>query len=234
MSNSIKKFISYGNRIANFTVDGEFISLGNTCCTSYYLKEVGLKEVSYPFDWVFSSISMIRNCIKDDFETFLDKSLMSLSDCNTKSGHSSYHDKLFNHKNPMKFETDYEYYQRCISRFRVILRKPTNYFITIIKEPEKRLGWSSGFLGKYSNLNQSGDDYRKLVSTINEYNPNSKFIFIEQYTESCTNIDVNEVERGKNYMVLKLVIEGSSNGVIFHNENDNFHFKLMLSMIHQN
>jgi len=51
----------------------EFISIGPYCATADILKEQSLRQNAYPFDYIFSSLEMIKHCIKDNFNTFLDK-----------------------------------------------------------------------------------------------------------------------------------------------------------------
>ncbi|MEN3236539.1 DUF1796 family putative cysteine peptidase [Methylobacterium ajmalii] len=69
-NSELKKF---GKEIKNIYEDNVF-SLGTHCYTSYMLKVAGLKVFSGPFDWLFSSCSLIEDCFSDNFEKFLDKS----------------------------------------------------------------------------------------------------------------------------------------------------------------
>ncbi|WP_317453914.1 DUF1796 family putative cysteine peptidase [Klebsiella quasipneumoniae] len=49
------------------------VSLGSHCLTSWTLKKFNLKKISLPFDWIFSCPAMVIDCLRDDFQTFLDK-----------------------------------------------------------------------------------------------------------------------------------------------------------------
>ena len=69
-------------------MDTEFISIGPCCFTAEYIKKYGLRNHSYPFDYIFSSIEMVNHCINDKFKMFLD--LTYISDCN----HSFYDEKI--------------------------------------------------------------------------------------------------------------------------------------------
>ena len=51
----------------------EFISIGPYCSTSDILKEHELRNFAYPFDYIFSSLEMVKHCINDRFNIFLDK-----------------------------------------------------------------------------------------------------------------------------------------------------------------
>lgn len=97
-------------------------SLGGWCQSAQLLKRNGYKLCSYPFDWIFSSCENIIHCLEDDFKIFLDKTYyvnISHSQC----GHSYYHVQMFNHRNPLQNKNDYNYYVRCIGRFKDLLKK---------------------------------------------------------------------------------------------------------------
>ena len=51
----------------------EFISIGPYCCTAYLLKEHRLRRTAYPFDYIFSSLEIVKHALKDKFNIFLDK-----------------------------------------------------------------------------------------------------------------------------------------------------------------
>jgi len=51
----------------------EFISIGPYCYTADRLKENDLRNNAYPFDYIFSSLEMVKHAINDRFNIFLDK-----------------------------------------------------------------------------------------------------------------------------------------------------------------
>jgi hypothetical protein len=51
----------------------EFISIGPYCSAADIIKNAGLRKSAYPFDYIFSSLEMVKHCINDRFNTFLDK-----------------------------------------------------------------------------------------------------------------------------------------------------------------
>jgi hypothetical protein len=114
------------------------VSLGCACNTSLYLKELELKLFSLPYDWIFSNLKMIQHTIEDDF-----KSLLNLDLINPKkpkqAGHDYYHKRLFNHHNPKDNQNDYNYYQRCIARFKTMLDSGDRklFIHTVYQEPGK-------------------------------------------------------------------------------------------------
>ena len=96
-------------------------SLGSLCHSSQILKNNGLKICSYPFDWIFSSCDTILHCIEDNFKIFLNKSYyvrLSKKHC----GHSYYNKQMFYHHNPLDNKNDYNYYVRCVDRFKQLVQ----------------------------------------------------------------------------------------------------------------
>lgn len=48
------------------------ISIGPLCTAAQTLKDMGMRTEAYPFDWIFGSLEMVRDCIETDFDTLLD------------------------------------------------------------------------------------------------------------------------------------------------------------------
>ncbi|MCS6746325.1 papain-like cysteine peptidase [Klebsiella quasipneumoniae] len=105
------------------------VSLGSHCLTSWTLKKFNLKKTSLPFDWIFSCPAMVIDCLRDDFQTFLDKNEYSSLNRQSKepgAHHNKYKEKyhlndIFTHRDPTT-PTDYAYYVRAVKRFRNILK----------------------------------------------------------------------------------------------------------------
>lgn len=116
-------------------------SLGTFCHTAAHLRRVGLHHCSFPFDSIYSSPIMVLHCLKDNFETFLDKSYHeNRGDVLNRGADSSSH-KIYEtltygktldglpHRHCTFIHVDvtadkgYSYYERCVNRFRVLLEK---------------------------------------------------------------------------------------------------------------
>ena len=110
-------------------------SLGSLCQSSQILKRNKYKLCSYPFDWIFSNCDNIIHCIEDNFNIFLDKSYY-INISQTQCGHSKYCGNvysMFNHHNPLINIDHYNYYVRCVDRFKNLLQKQEHkLFIMII------------------------------------------------------------------------------------------------------
>jgi len=115
------------------------IPMGINCVNAYFLKEQRLKTCSYVFDWtLLKDIAPVIMSLSDDFTELLDqkkyipiKELWKGRDIG-RCGHSSLPDceKLFYHNDP-RTDDGYGYLNRCISRFRKVLKKNEPKLFTI-------------------------------------------------------------------------------------------------------
>lgn len=114
-------------------------SLGTLCHTGRILQRLQLKKTSHPFDWVFSDYNIIIDCLKDDFNKFLDPSYYTdvKNDFHEHNcGHTLYHEDFFFHKDPRR-DDHYQYYQRCVERFRNLLKSNERKLFLMFISPEK-------------------------------------------------------------------------------------------------
>ena len=108
------------------------VSIGSQCLTGVMLQNAGLKLFSGPFDWIFSNMRMVCDCIEDDFAAFLDpREHISIPPAERAvpgtqfAHHALYRARyglhaLFNHSDPTEPAT-YAYLERCVARFRAVL-----------------------------------------------------------------------------------------------------------------
>ena len=103
-----------------------FISLGNYCLTSMIFKYSNLKYESYPFDWIVSKIDNIIHIIDDDFKEFLNRNnYTKIKDGTRNNVYYNNTNSLFNFQfdsgdhqhHDFSKENDYNYINRCVSRF---------------------------------------------------------------------------------------------------------------------
>lgn len=137
----------------------KYCSLGEFCHASALLKSNGLKHASYPFDWIFSSAEMVKHCIEDDFRTFLDKSKYKT---NSEEPWTCEHDfyctmiqnnqgpsrekVIFNHRNPLTNNEHYEYYERCVARFKQLLASPEEKTFVMFQSPTESEDITNGIM----------------------------------------------------------------------------------------
>ncbi|MEH3119085.1 MAG: DUF1796 family putative cysteine peptidase [Methylorubrum populi] len=109
------------------------ISLGSHCHTAQILKSLGLRTWSAPFDWIFSSPGMVRDCLADDFSELLDRRHYQSTPLHerqapdeTRCRHRLYRDRhaipfVFNHHDPAGSDEDYRFLQAGVRRLRAAL-----------------------------------------------------------------------------------------------------------------
>ncbi|GJD50103.1 hypothetical protein OPKNFCMD_2840 [Methylobacterium crusticola] len=112
------------------------ISLGSHCHMAHLLKVRGLRGWSGPFDWLFSSPGMVRDCLETDFARLLDRAehesvpvAERLGPDITRCRHRYYRDRhavpcVFNHHDPATSEADYRFLQEGVRRLRAALADP--------------------------------------------------------------------------------------------------------------
>ena len=181
-------------------------SLGPLTHSTQILKQNNLKKCSYPFDWIYSDHDIIIDCLDDDFKIFLDKNYyISISD--KECGHSYYHPQMFNHHNPLTDTNDYNYYVRCVNRFKQLL------------------GYEEHKLFIITLLNMHNFEYHlkyNLISLNNEfskYTKNYTLLVIFHIPDKENNY--HTFTRFDNIDFLELHTLSKSNGLKFTNNNDN-------------
>lgn len=120
---------------------------------------------SYPFDWIFSNLDMIIDCIEDKFEKFLNRSLYIDINSDNGCGHSIYHKTLFFHKNPLVKNEDYSYYERCVDRFKILLDCDKNKLFVMIFINNKDIDYEyeKKIIDFNNNFSKYTTNYRLLV-----------------------------------------------------------------------
>ena len=183
-------------------------SLGSLCQSSQILKRNNLKLCSYPFDWIFSNCDNIIHCIEDNFNIFLDKSYyvnISQSIC----GHSKYNNQMFNHHNPLINIDHYNYYVRCVDRFKILLQKP-----------EHKL-----FIMTFVNMYNIDENIKnKIINFNNEfskYTSNYTLLVIFHIPNKEQNHNIFTYNDNINFLELHTL--SVSHGAAFENENDNIY-----------
>ncbi|WP_336487318.1 DUF1796 family putative cysteine peptidase [Methylobacterium nigriterrae] len=109
------------------------ISLGTHCHMAQVLKTLGLRTWSGPFDWIFTTPGMIRDCLADDFAALLDRAQLEtvpvaerpqpdIGRCRHRLYRERYdHPCVFNHHDPASSEADYAFLREGVRRFRTAL-----------------------------------------------------------------------------------------------------------------
>jgi len=191
-----------------------YCSLGGLCHSAHLLKINGLKKESYPFDWIFSNIPMIKDCIKDDFKTFLDKAEYSDYNTNTtlrenQCEHKFYgqmvfkgeHSVIFNHHNPLSNSNDYSYYERCVNRFRDLLKSDNEKTFVMFEGAD------------------SLDKYLDFSYFLSQYTNNHNLLVIQNKVSVKHNFILYQ-RKESGLKILRIETISGSSGVQFHDKAD--------------
>jgi hypothetical protein len=139
-------YASYSDRLLNGRAVSHIASIGPYCLPSIVLKSNGLKRYSLPFDWLFSSARIFRDCLADDFAMFLDRRYYR-STTHVRGEPSADHEHYltqygvkycFAHRDPTRND-DYEYFVRCVERFRRLLHGDDAKLFLFIARPDHDL-----------------------------------------------------------------------------------------------
>lgn len=175
-------------------------SFGTLCHSSMLIKNNNLKLCSYPFDWIFSNPNIIISCLKDNFRTFLNKShYVHINP--TRCGHKIYHPQMFNHRNPLKNKEDYNYYVRCVNRFKKLLKNEGHklFVMTFINRKDNDIAHKNKIINFNNELTKYTKNYTLLV--INHL-PNKKkhhYIFTKHNNIDFLELHTLSVSIGTNF-----------------------------------
>jgi hypothetical protein len=165
-------------------------SIGSFCQSSRLLQRLELKEESYPFDWILSNHKMVKHCIEDDFRTFLDKSQYTFIPTSAYTykvcGHNYYSTivdftnenipgAVFMHHDLAQDEKDYEYFVRCVDRFR-----------ELIKSDERKLFIYFSRNRQYSENESALIEFLEFMKFLDEHVTNYNMIFIHHSIGTLT------------------------------------------------
>ena len=186
-------------------------SLGCMCHSSQILKRNNLKLCSYPFAWIFSNCDNIIHCIEDNFNIFLDKSYYQDIHSkwnNNQCGHKYYNVNMFNHHDPRN-EKDYNYYVRCVDRFKNLLQKQQHKLFIMI----------------FVNMNNIDEYIKNKIIDFNnkfsKYTSNYTLLVIFHIPNKEQNHNIFTYNDNINFLELHTL--SVSNGLEFVNNNDNIY-----------
>lgn len=205
----------------------KYCSLGDSCMPSFSLKALGLKSESYPFDWVNSKSNIVKLCIEDEFKDFLDKSLYSEHkneyDAERVCQHNIYVDLLrvnpiykqifFRHRDPLGNDKDYEYYVRCVDRFK-----------SLLSSDEQKI-----FIKVYVNSDESKlEDVLDLTNFLKDHTTNYTVIAINH---SVTGAQSFKIEKRENLVYVEITSVAETDGGTFYNHTDQTFFNSLLEYL---
>ena len=202
-------------------------SLGSFCHTAYHLQQYHMRHAAYPFDWTLSSPRMVMDCLRDDFQAFLDPAQHVMVDPGISSNHLAYgsmvwgknFDGIFNqhltfaHKD-ITTTTDYAYYQRCVERFRALL-----------SSPEPKL-----FILTAQDMEYDPQEIHELRDMLRQRTQNSHVLCISLFNENESRYTFDQ-EDGIKY--LKIYTYSRSDGRGFAKAHDNEYLQYLIKCLYE-
>jgi hypothetical protein len=177
----------------------EFISIGPYCVSAGLLKHHNLRLNSYPFDYIFSSLEMVKHCLKDRFNCFLNKTYYTKGTSDDSTRHSFYCKML---------DTEILYNHHIKHGY------PITYKV------------SSGNLFNHHNLFDA-DNYetfkRRCERLLNIIDSNNKIVFVYHncYTNNFDDIiDFhNEFSNNKNIYTVGIFVNNGEQKILYETSN---------------
>lgn len=154
-----------------------FISLGGQCSTASSLSKYGLREFSGPFDWFVSSFEGVISTLDNNFEEFIFKQNLIVSEDNNRTFIDTKYDFIFMHDIEISgLEKEYsnikKKYDNRIKRFLKRSQNPVCYVRTI--NNQKELDY----------ITENADHIRKSIT---KWNSHSMIIFIALKNQEIPN-----------------------------------------------
>ena len=211
--------------------------LGLLCQASEFISRNGLRKCAYPFDWTFTDLSVIENCLETNFEVFLNKSLYTNPKTkfhDRQCGHSVYHPDFFFHKNPMAQEEDHQYYLRCIERFNTLLNNKDSKLFVITIVPHGTIHPQ-----RIYDLFQQEDPIIALRNELLEFTKilskfTTNFNLFVVINESASNlVTSHNLLQEENLQIVTIKTKNDSNGVRFLNGEDNLYIDEVFNSIYK-
>ena len=133
------------------------IPIGADCYSAISLDELNLRKISLPFDYIYSDMNMIRDCIENNFEKFIDINNYKIS--GRRGCVNRFYKKKFPHFN--MFE------QEVMNK----MKKRINKFYYILNSNEKKL-----FVHVIAIFNENY--LSNIINILNNYSNNYNLLFI--------------------------------------------------------
>jgi hypothetical protein len=121
---------------------------------------------------------------------------------------------MFQHKNPIRFEHQYQYYIRCVNRFREYL-----------KNPERKVFVMFRFNMGGGDKEREIDEIKQLRDTLARHTSNFELLVIFHFPHAPHTSHRFDVEENKDHdgqiVMLNIFTRSSSTGVVFTDVGEN-------------
>lgn len=188
------------------------ISLGCLCYPSALFKRLDLKRYSCPFDWMFSVLPMVEECIKSDFRNFLDQKYYEpvLVEGKFEFKHAfyqSYWNTNFNHYDPTS-KDGYAYLTRCVNRFRKVLQS-SDWKLYLFLAPIQP-----------SETHQYVENFRSLDALLKSRSANTSLLGITTHPATAGDARLEVLDEAGTSRLLNFASRSSLAGIKYGDESD--------------
>jgi hypothetical protein len=177
------------------------IPFGYNCYPSIILQELNLRFFSLPFDFIYSNISMIEDCLENNFSDFLD--IKNYINYKTKGCINTYYKNKLPHFNMINLE------------FNSIMRRRINRLYNILKCNDKKLFFM------ISDGKTDSDETNRLINIINKQTNNYSLLILKRkrgniddavlkYSDEINSVfiyDVTSRQKGVSVDIVKKILE---------------------------
>lgn len=174
------------------------ISLGYFCSPALELERIGLRDASYPFDWIICDFKGVLDCIENKFDDFLKyENIYQYKDykqyyIDQKYNFHFYHDFSAYGAIKNQLPSVLQKYQRRIERFRLNIKEPTLFLRYI--ESQKELDYIEA-------------NYENIISVLKAENENNDLILISNDDVQSELLFVYKVKKDKNDSVARRFLD---------------------------
>ena len=162
-----------------------FISLGSNCSISYQLKNLGIRDKSYPFDWCKVSLSQVKNVLENKFKDFSDIKIKKFSSNHEYKHNNKYGSFVLNNKYNITFAHElFINSDKNIHKFKNILDRRIQRFL------EHKNDYIIFVILEYNKFNDN--KLLELITKLNKYFNYFKILYIKIDDQKNTNIKFNK------------------------------------------
>jgi len=185
-----------------------YISLGYFCSIASELERYGLRDSSFPFDWLISDFCGVISAIENHFEGLWNYELWLQNARNRNHymhigyGFQFYHDFDKFHSFSDQLPSVKEKYNRRISRFYSAIHEPT-LFIRYISDEHQTNGVSSELLWIEENQ-------ERIVSLLKSFNSKNEILYIANKSVISEKIHIYHVEKDTDDTVARFPFQKNS------------------------
>ena len=174
------------------------ISLGFFCSTALELEKIGLRDSSYPFDWLITDFKGVLECIESDFDGFLQYENLSQ--------YRRIPEHYFDKKYQFHFYHDFSAYKSLDEQITFVQEKyhrRIQKFVRNITQPTLFIRYVSN----QKELNFIEKDYKQIIDILKSKNENNELLLIANDQIKSKTLKIFNVEKDEGDVVARTFLE---------------------------